>query len=143
MSANDAFTHATQQEKPSRAGSPLSNQGARALHNAAATMALWPLMTQPLAWMDLLQMQQATLGQLSALQQKWGQDWGTLLRDCERLHRANTLSKLLEQQFNLLAQGLQLLGQQATDLADLEENVSVNYGHWASQRLAQGLTQQE
>ena len=45
------------------------------------------------------------------------------------------MSKLVEQEFNLVGQLVQLLSNQATNLATLQENVEVDYGYWVHEKI--------
>jgi len=65
----------------------------------------------------------------------WLKGCAILLQDYVQIKDANTMSKLVEKQYNLVAQWNQLLGSQATNLMGLEENIEVDYGYWASQKL--------
>lgn len=114
----------------------LSRQLAQATKHSWATATLQPLTTPPQTWQELFELQQAVLQQLQQLQQGWFQGWTAWLDEFGQLKRANTMSKLVEQEFNLAAQWLLLLQGQATDLTNLQENIEINYGYWLSQQTS-------
>ncbi|WP_051975315.1 hypothetical protein [Cupriavidus necator] len=58
------------------------------------------------------------------------------LQERARIRRANSVSKLMEQEFDLLARFVLLLSDQAVDLVTLQENVEVNTGYWLGQKAA-------
>lgn len=112
----------------------LSRQLAQATQHGWSTAALLPFATQPQTWQELLQLQQAVVQQLQQLQHGWINGWTAWLGEFGQLKRANTMSKLVEQEFNLVAQFVLLLQGQATDLTNLQENIEVNYGYWLSEQ---------
>ena len=65
-------------------------------------------------------------------QQRWAQGCASLMQDYARIPQANTVSKLVEKQYNLMAQWMQLLGDSTTGFINLMENIEVAYGYWAS-----------
>lgn len=112
----------------------LNRQLAQATHNSWNTAALLPFTTRLETWQELWQMQQAVLQQTQQMQQGWMQGWTAWLGEFGQLKRANTMSKLVEQEFNLVAQFVLLLQGQATDWTNLQENIEVNYGYWLSEQ---------
>ncbi len=121
---------------PARGLRPWTSWGARSSHNAMLSAALLPTATTPLqALQELMELQQASQQQALRLQQQWLRRWATLWQEHRQMRQPNTVSKWMEEHFNLAAQTLDLLGQQACELANLEENVGVNYGYWVQQRL--------
>lgn len=114
----------------------LSRHLAQTAHNGWTTAALLPFATQPQTWQELFQLQQAVLQQMEQLHQGWTSGWTSWLGEFAQLKRVNTMSKLVEQEFNLAAQFVLLLQGQATDWTSLQENVEVNYGYWLSEKLS-------
>lgn len=112
----------------------LSRQLAQATQHGWSTAALLPFTTQPQTWQELLQLQQAVVQQVQQLQHGWIDGWTAWLGEFAQLKRANTMSKLVEQEFNLVAQFVLLLQGQATDWTNLQENIEVNYGYWLSEQ---------
>ncbi|MEM5428826.1 hypothetical protein [Cupriavidus oxalaticus] len=109
--------------------------GAKALNLAPFSMD-----TQLLA--ELLQFQSAIVQRLQAQQQEWLHGWATWLQERAQVKRANTVSKLVEQEFDLLARAVLLASNQMVDLMTLQENIEVNSGYWIGQMLA-ARTEQE
>jgi hypothetical protein len=108
---------------------------ARSSGNAANTAALLPHVWSTDLWQEMGQMQAAILRRLQLQQQAWVAGCTGLATEYQEGKRANTMSKLVEQQCNLVAQFGQLLSQQATSLVGLQENIEVDYGYWVSQKL--------
>lgn len=135
ISALAALPHPLVIEHALKRYSLLSRQLTHAASNGLATAALLPFATRPQTWHELFQLQQAVLQQWQQLQQGWLRGWGAWLQEFARLKRVNTMSKLVEQEFNLAGQFLLLLQGQATDWANLQENVEVNYGYWLHEQL--------
>lgn len=113
----------------------LSRQLAQATRHGWTTAALLPFATRPQTWQELLQLQQAVLQQVQQLHHGWIDGWSAWLGEFGQLKRANTMSKLVEQEFNLVAQFVLLLQGQATDWTNLQENIEVNYGYWLSEQV--------
>lgn len=107
----------------------------RSSGNAASTAALLPQAWNTDIWQEMGQMQAAVLRRLQQQQQAWVVGCTSLAKEYQEGKRANTMSKLVEQQCNLVAQFGQLLSQQATSLVGLQENIEVDYGYWVSQKL--------
>lgn len=62
--------------------------------------------------------------------------WSKWLLRLPRLKHANTVSKLVEQEVNLVMSAGQLLGDQAVTFSSLLENFQVNYAYWLEQQFA-------
>ena len=92
------------------------------------------LMPQPVesvinSWLNLnISAQQRLLQN----QQENLQAWGAWLRRIPQIARANTMSKLAEQEMNVMMSAGQLASQQLVDLISLQENLQVNYSYWFS-----------
>jgi hypothetical protein len=92
------------------------------------------LMPQPVesvinSWLNLnISAQQRLLQN----QQENLQAWGAWLQRIPQIARANTMSKLAEQEMNVLMSAGQLASQQLVDLISLQENLQVNYSYWFS-----------
>lgn len=80
-------------------------------------------------------MQQAVVERLTLQQQAWMQGWAAWNRERAEIRGANTVTKLVEQEFNLVAQIGQLLIDQTTNLIALQENIEVSYAYWLNQKL--------
>lgn len=120
-----------------RHGQLLGNLASRHQHNLSTSLALLPALAHTDTWLSLAQLQAASLQKLLAQQDSWLAQWQGWLHSACQLGQANTVSKLMEQEVNLTLRAVQILGQQAVDLASLQENLEVNYGYWASLQTAQ------
>ncbi len=115
-----------------RHGQLLGNLASRHQHNLGASLAMLPALAHTDTWLSLAQLQAASLQKLIAQQDSWLAQWQGWLHTAGQLSHANTVSKLLEQEMNLALRAVQIVGQQAVDLASLQENLEINYGYWAS-----------
>ncbi|MDE1179191.1 hypothetical protein [Paraburkholderia sp.] len=84
---------------------------------------------------ELLEMQTAIVKRLMLQQQTWLEGWAGLNRERAQIKGANTVSKLVEQEFNLVAQVGQLFIDQTTALVALQENIEISYSYWLSEKL--------
>jgi hypothetical protein len=107
----------------------------RATTNGAAWTAAMALHPGTKTWDEWFALQGAVAQRMSQLQQQWWQSWGEWLRESVQLGRANTLSEFAEQQYNLFAHAGALARDQASDLLNLQENVQVDCGYWATQKI--------
>jgi hypothetical protein len=108
---------------------------ARALNNGMLTAGLATHLMDPQVWNESLQLQAAVVQRLQEQHQDWLKGCAILIEDYAQVRQANTMSKLVEKQCNLMTQWSQLLTIQATNLMGLMENIEVDYGYWASQKL--------
>ncbi len=122
------------QSFPIRHVPALRNAQSRAWHNLQATWRLAPVSSAPATWMSLVALQQASAQKLLEQQNEWMNDWRDWWNTAQQLPRANTVSKLLEQEFDLALRMVQIYSNQAVNWANLQENFEVNYGHWAHQQ---------
>lgn len=133
--ADPALPQAAQLPAPHqrpRHGQLLGNLASRQQHNLGASLAMLPALAHTDTWLSLAKLQAASLQKLIAQQDNWLAQWQGWLHTACQLGQANTVSKLLEQEMNLALRAVQIIGQQAVDLATLQENLEVNYGYWAS-----------
>jgi hypothetical protein len=86
-------------------------------------------------WDEIFQMQKAILQRLMQQQQDWLRGWTVWNQERASIKGANTVSKLVEQEFNLAAQIGQLFLNQTTNLVALQENVEVAYAYWLNEKL--------
>lgn len=98
----------------------------------AVAAALLPLGFRVDLWLELAQMQATVLRRLQEQQQAWVSGCTGLAQEYQQGKRANTMSRLLEQQGNLVVQFGLLLNKQATDLAGLQQKTDVDDGYRAS-----------
>lgn len=114
----------------------LQRQAARQFHNSLLTAGLAMRMSDPVVWGEWIQLQKAVGQRLQKQHQDLGKGYAILAQDYSQLKQANTMSKLMEKQFNLISQFGALMSSQATNLMELMENIQVDYGYWASQKVA-------
>lgn len=113
----------------------IQKQAARMAHNGLLAAGLTARLGEPKVWGEWMQLQAAVGHRLRKQQQDLGKGCAVLAEDYSELRHANTMSKLMEKQFNLVSQLSALIGSQATDLVELLENIQVDYGYWASQKV--------
>lgn len=145
--AIDPAGSATQQPKPRtrvpvvdhalKAAALQNDRGRRAFDNAVTTTQLLGKGIDLPAFDDLCQLQTAALSRLAALQSGWIEGWMNWFKYAGQIKGANTLSKLVEMESNIIAQAAQLMGSQITSLVALQENVEVDYSHLIKQRLSE------
>ncbi|WP_354683774.1 hypothetical protein [Cupriavidus necator] len=114
----------------------LGGWATRAVGNGVAAASLGPFAVDAQTWTELFQLQAAIIRRLHDQQQQNLQGWAGWLQERAQVRRANTMSKLVEQEFDLLARFVLLLSDQAVDLVTLQENVEVNTGYWLGQKAA-------
>lgn len=94
---------------------------------------LWSLALQPArqssALSESLAMQGAILQRLAAQQSQWQQGFEDLAQLVGGIRDVNTMSKLMEQEFNVLARLGALLNSQATATMELMESMQIGYGY--------------
>lgn len=112
----------------------LANAQSRAWHNWQAGWRLVPFGAVPALWTSFAALQQAFVQKVLEQQNDCLKDWCGWWETVQQLPRANTLSKLLEQECDLALRAVQICGDHAVNWAGLQENLEVNYGHWASQQ---------
>jgi len=107
----------------------------RAFKAGTATAMLFASGRAAGASVELLQMQGAVVKQLHELGQTWLQGMSAWTQECTELKAANTMSKVVEQEFDLIGQFGKLMTDQATALVNLMEGVQVGYGYWVDEKL--------
>ncbi len=83
---------------------------------------------------EILQMQAAAQQRLLLLQGSWSKDWIEWTQDCAQMNGANTMSKLIEQEFNLAGRPGELLKSQSIDLVKFLDSFGVNYAYWIAEK---------
>ena len=93
----------------------------------------WTLACNPVAdgslLVEMLQMQQAVFQRLAAQQAEAVRGLTAIAAEAGHVRKANTLSKLMEEEYDLAAQFNALFVAQITALVELAENVQVNAGY--------------
>jgi hypothetical protein len=113
----------------------LNGWAMRATTNGLAAANLIPNGLSPRGGLELLNLQAAMFGKLWRQQQAWWQDWEVWAGECGQIKRANTVSKLVEQDLNLVLQLGQLVSNHTTELVGLLENFAFNCDYWLSEKL--------
>jgi len=121
-----------------KATNVMSNWAARAAGTGLATTALLPWRIDPRSWpqiwLELCQMQDAVWQRQCRLQDSWLQGWLDWANEFRQARGANTVSKLVEQEFDLVAQWHELVSGQVTDVVSLLENLEINYAYWVNEK---------
>jgi len=81
---------------------------------------------------------EAMVKQWQTLQAHWMDGLTELAQEMGEIRQANTVSKYVDQEMNLVQQSLALVSNHATATARLIENTQVNIAWWLSQRSAAG-----
>lgn len=84
---------------------------------------------------ELLAMQRAIIDNLATQQVEWVGDMKSLAEEVASLKKVNTMSKLMEQEYNVCALYGALLVGQATKLINLFENAQIGYGYLFAQQV--------
>jgi hypothetical protein len=113
-----------------------TDRAIRAADNVQATAKLLLSGLDPETMRELLDLQRAAWRRYSALQKGFVADWIGWFDYADRIKGANTMSKLVEMESNILAQAAQLMGTQITSLVALQENIEVDYSYLVRQILA-------
>ncbi|SFG44083.1 hypothetical protein SAMN05518865_11271 [Duganella sp. CF458] len=114
----------------------VQRQAARMVHNSVLSAGLASRLGDPQVWSEWLQLQAAVMQRLHQQNLDWRQGCAILAEDYALIRHANTMSKMAEKQGNFFSQWMLLLTDQATSLLELMENIHVDYGYWASQKVA-------
>jgi hypothetical protein len=85
-------------------------------------------------WQELWALQSAVAERLQAQQQAWVDGCTALWQDYAQLGRANTVAKVMDQEFGAAARFGTLVKDQAAGFAELVENAQVNWAYWLSQK---------
>lgn len=88
-------------------------------------------------WQQQSQLQKAVLDRVAAQQAEGARELFTILLGAGRTRQANTVSKLMEGEYNFFAQLSALCVAQATAYMELAENAQVNSGYLLSRQLEQ------
>ncbi|MQA18995.1 hypothetical protein [Rugamonas rivuli] len=113
----------------------VQKDAAHLINNSTVSLALAARLWDPVVWSEWTQLQAAIMQRLHAQNENWHKGCAILIEDYGQLRQANTMSKLVEKQSNLMSQSADLLTSQATNFVALLENIDVDYGYWASQKL--------
>jgi hypothetical protein len=144
-SVADAAKVAAQNSPPAatplmhKAANVMGNWAARAAGTGIATATLLPWQIDPQSWpqiwLEMWQMQESVWQRQLRLQNSWLQGWVDWTNESTQARGANTMTKLVEQEFDLVVRWQQLLRDQATETASLLENLEINYAFWINEKL--------
>ena len=112
----------------------ISQVAMRGMAQGATAAAVLPLRFDPGTWHEVMALQQAVVQRCWQQQKGWLEGLAALAQEHSRLKEANTLSKYVEQEYNLVAQFGALVADQMSQWAGLLENTQVDYGYWMAQR---------
>jgi hypothetical protein len=107
---------------------------ARGTSQGAAMATVLPMLLDANDWRELMAMQQSVLQRLKQQQQGWLDGLAALAQEYSQSRQANTLSKYVEQEYDLVAQFGALVADQTAQMAGLLENIQVDYGYWMAQQ---------
>ncbi|TGD99847.1 hypothetical protein [Methylobacterium nonmethylotrophicum] len=122
-------------EVPLRRTALVNAIAARSATNAVATVELLSARPTPDVIGELSAMQAAFVRQLWKIDQDWRAGMMRIVEGALSLRSANTLSKIMEQELNLVGQCGDLTATYVTSTAALIENTSVGYSFWLSQKV--------
>ncbi|ARN22000.1 hypothetical protein [Piscinibacter gummiphilus] len=108
-----------------------TSQSAQALQAGAALPAM---AFDPAAAREAVDLAGAVARQWWSLQAQWVDGLAELAQEMGEVRQANTVSKFVDQEVNLVQQGLALVSSQATATVRLMENIQVNLAWWVGQR---------
>lgn len=90
---------------------------------------------------ELVAMNAEATTRFSEFQKGWTKGWMEWVAESSRPKTANTASKLVSQEFDVMSQALILLGLQSTGFVELMENINISYGYWLNRKLSQNEPQ--
>lgn len=108
-----------------------------AVDNQLSTASWLPLHGNRQLWQEMLAIQQAVMQRMQQQHQAWIDGCADVSLEYRQLKKVNTLSKLIEQEYNIMAQWHALIASQMSNWAGLLENIHVDYAYWLSQKQAQ------
>jgi hypothetical protein len=115
----------------------LGQAAMRAMAHGLTTAAVLPLRPEPQTLNELMALQQAVIQRIADQQKGWLEGCAALAEERNRIKEANTLSKFVEQEYNLFANFSALVADQMSQWAGLVENTQVDYGYWIAQQAQQ------
>jgi hypothetical protein len=115
----------------------LGQVAARSMGTQVALACTLPWHMDAKTWQELQAMQAAVWQRLEQQQAEWVKGCKLLMQDYAQLKQANTLSKVVDQEYDFVSQFGALMSSQASALAGLVENIQVDLGYWVSQKTGQ------
>jgi hypothetical protein len=129
------FARAIAVEEALKIQSLLSAWIARAATSRIDTAQLFAFGIELSTWGEMLHLQEAFATRLIQQQHAWSKGWVDWFQQREQLTSANTMSKLVEQKFNLAGQLGELVRDQVTNFMALLENAQISYSYWVHEKL--------
>lgn len=102
---------------------------------AQAAAALPALAADPTVVQEAWTLAGAAAQRWWTLQARWLEQWTALAQSAGDVRKVNTVSKYVDGEMNLYKQAQTLLSSQATDAAQLAENIVVDVSWWLSQKV--------
>jgi hypothetical protein len=106
----------------------------RSLNNQAASATVLPTQMDADTLREVSMIQQAIVKRVQQQQQDWMAGCQGIMQEYSQLKLANTMSKFVEQEYNILAQFGALVSSQTASWVGLMENIQVDYAYWISQK---------
>ena len=113
----------------------LGGWAARAGTSSIDTARLFAFGMNLQTWGELIEMQQAVVQRLMLQQQALLQGIAAWNVERAEIKAANTVTKVVEQECNLIGQIGVLLSDQMTNFMALQENIEISYAFWLNQKL--------
>jgi len=114
----------------------LTNMGARqfALAKGMATMGAFPAIDMS-SFIQLAQLQQAAINRMSDINIKTVKALADIVTSASSVQKANTLAKLMDQEYDLMARCHAVLADQSVAVMGLIENLQIGCGYLFAQRI--------
>ncbi len=84
---------------------------------------------------EIIQLQQAALNRMATVQTESMAKLGELAAGAARIQQANTMSKLMDQEYDLVAGFGAIVQAQVSAMAELMESLQIGYGYLLAQRF--------
>ena len=107
---------------------------ARSLQNQTASAAVLPTQMDADTLREVSMIQQAIFRRVQQQQKEWMAGCQDIMQEYSQLKLANTMSKFVEQEYNIVAQFGALVSSQTASWVGLLENIQVDYAYWISQK---------
>lgn len=112
-----------------------SKNGQRALDTMKDTAMLACRLDSPSTCFEALSLFMAAGKRSMDMQKQWQQDWKAWAEYASKLPGADTTSKLVARQSNIMLQASAQISEQTTEALELMENIFVGYSFWVSQQV--------
>ena len=106
----------------------------RSLSNQAASATVLPTRLDADTLREVALIQQAVFKRVQQQQKDWLEGCQGIAQEYSQLKLANTMSKFVEQEYNIVAQMGALVSSQTASWVGLMENIQVDYAYWISQK---------